>query len=360
MPSSRLFLFCVSSIFLSAPAFADDDGKPKAPTVHVEAAKAYEDTLRVSVSTVGNLRSDEAVIIRPEVAGRVEKIHFEEGSMAEEGAPLISIDDREYQAELKRAEANLELARVTYSRSKGLAGSGSASRSSLDQATANLKVAEAETDLARTRLDNTQIKAPFHGMVGLRQVSPGSYVTVGQELVNFQNCNPMKVDFSVPETSAGLLKVGQEIEIRVDAIPGKTFSGKVYAIDPQLDVNGRSLALRATIPNPDFELKSGYFARVELIVEEKEGALMIPEEALLPAGNKYSVYKIVDGKAVKQEVKTGLYRRGEVEITDGLEAGDIVVTAGQMKIREGAAVDYDALQDKKQEDGSASKDEAKT
>lgn len=360
MPFIRLQPLFISTLLFASTSFADDDDKPKALTIHVEAAEAYEDTLRVSVSTVGNLRSDEAVIIRPEVAGRVEKIHFEEGSIAEEGAPLISIDDREYQAELKRAEANLELARLNYNRSKGLAGTGSASRSSLDQATANLRVAEADLDLARTRLDNTKIKAPFHGIVGLRQVSPGSYVTIGQELVNFQNCDPMKVDFSVPETSAGLLKTGQEIEIRVDAIPGKTFRGKVYAIDPQLDVNGRSLALRAAIPNPDFELKSGYFARVELIVEEKAGALMIPEEALLPAGNQYSVYKIVDGKAVKQQVKTGLYRRGEVEITDGLNAGDIVVTAGQLKIRDGVAVDYEALEDKKSQGEDISKDEART
>jgi membrane fusion protein (multidrug efflux system) len=314
---------------------AAEDSKPAVP---VEASKVVAAPLSEQVTAIGTLLSDEAVTISSEIAGRLKEIHFEEGQPVEKGALLFSLDDSVYRAQLDDASAKLKLAAQTNKRTSTLFSNKYATAQSADEATSNLAVNTAAVELARVQLDKTRITAPFAGIVGLRHVSAGEYITAGQALVNLEAIDPVKADFRVPEKFLPAIRVGQTIKIKVDAFPEDSFEGRVYAIDPRLDVAGRSLLVRAMVPNRNQRLRPGLFARVTVLLQLKEDALSVPEQAIVPQGESQFVFKIVDGKAKLTKVKIGTRREGRVEIVEGLAAGDQVVTAGQLKIRDGSPV----------------------
>jgi len=315
-------------------AAAQDNGA----AVAVEAAKVVAAPLSEQVTAIGTILSDEAVIISSEIPGRLQEIHFQEGQPIEKGAPLFTLDDSVYRAQLADAEAKLKLAEQTHQRRTALLTNKYATAQSADESASNLAVSTAAVELARVQLEKAHIAAPFSGIVGLRHVSVGEYITSGQALVNLEAIDPVKADFRVPEKFLPAIRVGQTIRIRVDAFPDQNFEGKVYAIDPRLDVSGRSLLVRAMVPNKDQLLRPGLFARVTVLLQLKEDALSVPEQAIVPQGDSQFVFKIVDGKVQLTKVVTGTRREGRVEIVEGLSAGDQVVTAGQLKIRDGAAV----------------------
>lgn len=307
--------------------------------VPVMLAPVQAKSLDVTIESVGTLVANESVTLRPEITGRITDIYFTEGQPVKKGEKLFQLDDRMARAEVKQAEASLKLARLNFSRFEKLVNTGAATRRRYDEARAELAVAEANLDVARTRLDYTAIKAPFDGVVGLRHISPGELVNVGQDLANFVSYDPMKVNFSIPETKAAKLKIDQAIKIEVEALPDQLFNGIVYALDPQLDVEGRSVSLRARVPNPDSVLKPGYFARVKLNIARKEGALTVPESAIVPQGNQKFVYLLLPDNTVNLvPVTLGERLTGEVEILSGLHEGDQVVISGQIKLRSGAKV----------------------
>jgi membrane fusion protein (multidrug efflux system) len=192
--------------------------------------------------------------------------------------------------------------------------------------------------LARAKLQKTQIRAPFSGIVGIRNVSVGDYVKEGQELINIEDIGSLKVDFRLPESHLARLRKGLAIEIATDAMPGETFKGVLDAIDPLLDASGRAISLRARLDNPDLKLRPGMFVRVRLAFGGERQGLTVPEEALVPAGNDNFVFKVVEGKAQRAKVTIGQRRGASVEIEEGLKAGDEVVTAGQLKLRDGVPV----------------------
>jgi membrane fusion protein (multidrug efflux system) len=327
--------FLASGLALASPATMAQDAKE---AVAVEAAKVVAAPLSEQVTAVGTLLSNEAVTISSEIPGRLKEIHFEEGQPVEKGAPLFTLDDSVYRAQLADAEAKLKLAEQTHQRTTQLFKNKYATAQSADEATSNLAVSTATVELARVQLEKTRIVAPFSGIVGLRHVSAGEYITSGQALVNLEAIDPVKADFRVPERFLPAIRVGQTIRIKVDAYPDDTFEGKVYAIDPRLDVAGRSLLVRALVPNKDQRLRPGLFARVTVLLQLKEDALSVPEQAIVPQGDSQYVFKIVNGKVTLTKVVIGTRREGRVEIVDGLSAGDEVVTAGQLKIRDGSAV----------------------
>jgi membrane fusion protein (multidrug efflux system) len=306
--------------------------------VAVEAAKVIAAPLSEQVTAIGTLLSDEAVTVSSEIPGRLKEIHFKEGEPVEKGAPLFTLDDSVYRAQLSDAEAKLKLAEQTHQRTTQLFKNKYATAQSADEATSNLAVSTATVELARVQLEKTRIAAPFSGIVGLRHVSVGEYITSGQALVNLEAIDPVKADFRVPERFLPAIRVGQAIRIKVDAYPDETFEGKVYAIDPRLDVAGRSLLVRALLPNKDQRLRPGLFARVTVLLQLKEDALSVPEQAIVPQGDSQYVFRIINGKAALTKVVIGTRREGRVEIVDGLSVGDEVVTAGQLKIRDGSAV----------------------
>jgi len=327
-------LFAAAIVVAPVPVAAQNKAEP----VLVEAAKVTAAPLSEQVTAIGTILSDEAVTVSSEIPGRLKEIHFQKGQPVEKGAPLFTLDDSVYRAQLADAEAKLKLAEQTHKRTAQLFSNKYATAQSADESASNLAVSTAAVELARVQLEKAHIVAPFSGIVGLRHVSVGEYIAAGQALVNLEAIDPVKADFRVPERFLPAIKVGQTIRIKVDAFPGEMFEGKVYAIDPRLDIAGRSLVVRAMVPNRDQRLRPGLFARISVLLQLKEDALSVPEQAIVPQGDSQFVFKIVDGTAKLTKVITGTRREGRVEIIEGLAAGDQVVTAGQLKIRDGAPV----------------------
>jgi membrane fusion protein (multidrug efflux system) len=322
---------------LAAPAPAQQ-AQEETPAVPVEAAKVEIRPILERVIAVGSLRSNESVTMRPEIAGRVVSIDFDEGQAVEKGRLLLKLDDSVYQAELNEAEAQLRLAQSNFQRVEELHTKKVATARSRDEARSGLDVGTAAVALAQARLERTRIIAPFAGIAGLRQVSIGDYITAGQDIVNLEDIDPIKVDFRVAEKFLSAVRVGQTIQVGVDAYPGTVFEGEVYAIDPRIDIQGRSVVIRARLPNSERLLRPGLFARVTLVLETRPQAVTVPEQAIMPRGSEQFVFTIVDGKVKQTKVTIGSRRDGRVEIVEGLGHEDIVVTAGHLKIRDGVAV----------------------
>jgi membrane fusion protein (multidrug efflux system) len=325
--------------FYAAPAggAAQQAARPNVE-VPVEAVPVSVGPIQRRLTAVGSLRSNESVIVRPEIAGRIAEFKFQEGQRVKQGQPLVVLDDSVWRAELEQAQAALELANSNYERAVDLLKRKAGTTKARDETLAELRADQAALELAKARLDKTVLKAPFDGVIGLRKVSVGEFVDAGADIVNLEQIDPLKVDFRVAEVYVASVKPGQELDLGVDAFPGEKFTGKVYAIDPLIDENGRSILLRASLPNPDGRLRPGLFARISLVLNERDNAIQVPEQALVPQGQEQFVFKVVDGKAAFTKVKVGIRRNGMAEITDGLAPGDVVVTAGQLKIRDGVPV----------------------
>lgn len=319
-------------------ASAVSAGPPGTMALPVETAKVASIDLALDATAVGTLRSNESVVLRPETAGRIATINFRDGVPVGKGALLLSLDAATQSAEFEQARANLGLAQANQKRNQELFEKKFISQQSLDNTGAALKVQEAALALAQARLDKMRIKAPFSGVVGIRNVSVGDYVKEGQELINLEDIATLKVDFRLPESSLGQLKPGQVIEISADALPGQRFEAVLDAINPLVDTNGRAISCRARLSNADARLRPGMFVRVRLIFEKRSNVLLIPEQALVPDARTPYVFQVTDGKARRVVVKPGLRRNAQVEIVKGLSAGDEVVTAGQLKLRDGAPV----------------------
>jgi membrane fusion protein (multidrug efflux system) len=309
-------------------------GQP--PEVTVEAVKVAFAPMPQAITAVGSLRSDESITLRPEVAGRISAIGFTEGQRVAKGTLLVRLDPAVPEAEVQQARANLKLARTKFDRAVDLAKSNFISGQAKDEAENNLKVAEAAVQLAEAKLAKTDIRAPFSGIIGLRGVSVGDYVKEGADLVNLESIDTLKVDFRVPEIYLKQVQVGQSLAVTLDAIPGKTFDGKVFALNPLFDAAGRAIVIRAVVRNTETALRPGMFARVRLFTREAKDAMVIPDTALVPAGDEQYVYRIVDGKARRAKVDIGQRREGVVEVLQGLEATDSVVAGQLQDTRRGA------------------------
>jgi membrane fusion protein (multidrug efflux system) len=321
-----------------APAPGKAGGPPGGFAIGVDTVRVASSVFVDDVAAVGSLKSNESVVLRPEIAGRIAAIHLREGMPAAKGAVLVALDASTQAAELRQAEANLALSQANHRRTEELYEKKFVSARARDEAAANLKVLEAAVALAQARLQKTQIRAPFAGIVGIRNVSVGDYVKEGQELVNIEDIGALKADFRLPESYLSRLRKGQSVEVSTDAMPGQTFKGTLDAIDPLLDASGRAISLRARLENPDLKLRPGMFVRVRLAFGGERQGLAVPEEALVPAGDDNFVFRVSEGKAQRVMVKVGQRRDATVEITEGLKAGDEVVSAGQLKLRDGVPV----------------------
>lgn len=320
------------------PAGGTPGSAPGAMALPVETARVLAVDLALDATAVGSLRSNESVVLRPETAGRIAAINFRDGVAVARGALLVSLDAATQAAEFAQARANLGLAQANQKRTQELFEKKFISQQSLDNTGAALKVQEAAVALAQARLDKMRIKAPFAGVVGIRNVSIGDYVKEGQELINLEDIGTLKIDFRLPESYLGQLKPGQSVEISTDALPGQRFAAVLDAINPLVDTNGRAISCRAHLSNAEGKLRPGMFVRVRLIFERRSNVLLIPEQALVPDAKAPFVYRVADGKAARVPVKPGIRRNAQVEIVEGLQAGDEIVTAGQLKLRDGAPV----------------------
>jgi membrane fusion protein (multidrug efflux system) len=308
------------------------------PAMPVEAAPVRLGAVTDEITTVGSLQANESVVIRAEIAQRIAAIEFTEGRTVKAGDVLVRLEAAELAAQVVQAEATVDLARANVDRAKPLQAEKLLSPQAFDELNTKLKEAEAGLAIARDRLSKATIQAPFGGRLGLRQVSPGGYVQPGQALVNLEDVSSVKVDFRVPGVDVTRVRVGQAVSVRADAFPGRTFAGRIEAIDPRLDDATRSVLVRARVPSPRGELLPGMFARVAVIVAERPNALLILEQAVVPVGNDAFVYRVVDGRAAMVKIVIGQRRAGEAEVVSGLNPEDVVVIGGQMKIRDGAPV----------------------
>jgi membrane fusion protein (multidrug efflux system) len=321
--------------------------------------------LQDDAQTVGSLRSRQSVMVRPEVAGRIRSLGFKDGSAVRRGQVLVQLDDTLQRAEVKQAQAQLSIVQANYKRNQELVAQNFVAQRVLEESAANLEVAQAQLALVNARLSRMAILAPFAGTVGIRNVNIGDYVKDGADLVNLEDTSSMYVDFRLPERFQGKLKPQQTVELALDAFPGRAFQARIEALDPLLDVNGRSVGVRAVLPNNAGEsvlsgsrsvagavaapLRPGMFARVTSVFSINEAALVVPEEAIVPQGGRQFVIKVVAPEAVpavagkvppdtqfvslRQEVTLGVRRQGKVEITQGLSKGQTVVVAGQQRLQ---------------------------
>lgn len=309
------------------------------PRPSVEVATTTQSVTSTDISAIGSLLSDESVDVTSESAGRISQILFQEGNQVKTGDVLVRLDDTLALAELKDGEARLQLAQSTYERNEALQKSGAATKQSFDEAASNLEVAKAAVELARTRIEKLAVKAPFDGVLGFRAVSVGAYVQPGTKLVNLEKLDELKVAFSVPELFLSQIGPDQKVEVSVDAWPEDIFSGTIYAINPQVDVNGRALQVRAKLANTERKLRPGLLARVVVKGSDKKDVVMVPESAIVPRGSATFVYRVENGKALETAVTIGKRRAGTVEILEGLSPNVQVVTAGQSRLQDGSEVE---------------------
>jgi membrane fusion protein (multidrug efflux system) len=317
---------------------------PPPPVVAV--SQVQVETRCPSLSTVGSLETSAGIQISNEVAGTVKAFHFKSGDQVSEGQLMLELDTSTDQADLERLQAAQWLAQVKFDRVKTLIGKKLSSQSEYDEAQALLTGARASVALQRALLEKKRIKAPFTGRLGIRQVSLGEYLAVGTDIVSLDALDLMYADFSLPERTLAKLTVGQTVRIRVQAYPDEFFEGQISAITPAVDVGTRSIKIRADLANPDEKLQPGMFAHVEVLMPKEQTVLTVPDTAI--THNPYGEYVYIvessdEGhKTIYRQIETGSTRDGRVEITKGLEAGERVVTAGQVKLRNDMMVQIDS------------------
>ncbi|HKE95241.1 MAG TPA: efflux RND transporter periplasmic adaptor subunit [Povalibacter sp.] len=289
------------------------------------------------MEAIGTARANEAIDVTAKLSNRVTAIHFREGQQVRAGDVLVDFDSEQARANLEGAEAALRDSRSQFNRSRELFATHALSESQLDQVQATLSVNEARVAVARAQLNDTMIRAPFAGRVGLRNISVGSYVSPDTVITTLDDTSVIKLDFSVPEVFLAQLREGMEITGRTTAYADESFNGRVSGIDNRLDPVSRAVTVRARIDNRDGRLKPGMLMAVKLMRADTP-ALLIPEQSLVPEGNRQFVFAVRDDKANRIEVQTGRRRPGEVEIVKGLAAGDVVIVEGTQKVRDGSAV----------------------
>ncbi|HEX6131888.1 MAG TPA: efflux RND transporter periplasmic adaptor subunit [Actinomycetota bacterium] len=303
----------------------------------VETVEVVPRTLRETLTATGTLRAREAVTIRSEIAGVVDTIHFVEGASVTAGDLLLEIDDRELRAQRARVAARLELETATEARIRELLATRNASQATYDESVANLHVTQAELAFVDAQLSKTEIRAPFDGVVGLRDVAVGTYLTPGAAIVDLVAVDSLKLDFAVPERYQDALRVDMPVRLSMHGRPNR-FEGRVYAIEPSVDVETRSVRLRAVVPNADGRLRPGAFAEVEVVLDEVPDAILVPAIALVPGLRRPTVLVVRDGVVESRAVDAGLRTADEVRIEAGLAPGDRVIVTGILQLRDGMAV----------------------
>jgi membrane fusion protein (multidrug efflux system) len=308
------------------------------PAMPVEVVAARTDTVVDAILATGQVEAMQSVELRPDIEGRIAEILVREGATVARGAPLFKVDDAELRAEVAQAEADRDLARQSLARTRELLGQKASSQSELERAEATSRSTEAQLALLQVRLDRTVVRAPFGGVAGERHVSLGDYVTTSTPLLTVQTVSPQRASFQVPERYADQLKVGQQVTFRVAALPGREFTGRVDFVDPTVQLPGRTITVKAVVPNPRRELQAGMFIEVRLATAVRPHAVIIAEDAVLPIQGSTFVWVVQNGKAMRRQVELGVRTPGLVEVRSGVESGEQVVVGGQERLAEGAPV----------------------
>ena len=289
------------------------------------------------LEALGNARANESVDISTKISNIVTAVRFRDGERVKRGQVLVQLDDAQTRADVAAAQATLAESESQYNRSRELMNTQALSKSSFDQLEGTVKANRARLAAASARLEDTVIRAPFSGRVGLRRVSVGTLISPGDVITTLDDTSVIKLDFSVPENFLASLREGLTIRATAPAFPGRNFAGSVGSIDSRVDMTTRSVTVRALLANEDGALKPGMFLNVTLANDERE-ALVIPEEALTPEAERQYVFVVTEGKVSRREVRIGGRRPGSVEVLAGLRAGERVIVEGTQKVRDGASV----------------------
>jgi len=311
-------------------------GRNNAPAF-VTLAPVRAERISQKLEALGNARANESVDISTKISNIVTAVMFRDGERVKRGHVLVQLDNAQARADVAAAQAAVTESESLYNRSRELLNTQALSKSSFDQLEATLKANRARLGAASARLEDTVIRAPFSGRVGLRRVSVGTLISPGDVITTLDDTSVIKLDFAVPENFLASLREGLTIRATAPAFPGRTFAGSVSSIDSRVDIATRSVTVRALLANEDGALKPGMFLNVSLANDERE-ALVIPEEALTPEAERQYVFVVTDGKVSRREVRIGGRRPGSVEILAGVVAGERVIVEGTQKVRDGAMV----------------------
>ena len=304
----------------------------------VEVAVARVDTVRDEIAATGQIEAMESIDLRPEVEGRITDFLAREGQEVDKGTPLFKVDDAQLQAQVAQLAAQRDLADQALARTKELAQQHASSAADLERAEATARSAQAEYDLARIRLDRTNVRAPFGGVVGQRYVSLGDYVTTSTRLISLHTVNPARAAFQVPERFARSLRIGQEVSFQVAALPGRDFTGEVDFVDPVVLLPGRTILVKARVPNSHRLLQPGMFIEAHLVTALRPKAIVVPEDAVVPQEGADFAWVVVDGKVQRRPVTLGVRTPGFVEVADGVQPGEQVVVGGLERLQPGMPV----------------------
>jgi membrane fusion protein (multidrug efflux system) len=326
---------------------ADETCAEDVPPTPVFVTAPRQDRFVDRVEALGTLRANESVALTVSVTETVTALHFNDGDRVEAGKVLVEMTSDEEHAQLEEARSVVEEARRQYERVKSLEAQGTAAKSLLDERRRQWETGRARLAAIESRLADRLIRAPFGGVVGLRNVSVGALMEPGDLITTLDDDSVMKLDFSVPTTHLGALQPGMTIEASTRAYGERFFHGTVSSIDSRVDPVTRSIIVRALLPNPQRALRPGMLMQVELLANTRD-AIVIPEEALVPQGERQFVLVVDDSagnRVARREVRTGARRPGEVEILEGLTPADTVITDGTVKVRPGDRVSIRALDD---------------
>lgn len=333
------YLYVVAVLGLMACG-GDDKAITKSPSfsgLQSEILVAKEQALSESIQTTGTVLPNEQVQLKAEEGGRLIKIHFKEGAFTKTGDALFQIDDREFQAQAKNIRVQLDLAKRELKRNTALFEAQALSEEILDASANRVATLQAELDILGVRIDRCLIRAPFSGRLGLRQVSEGAYISVGQWLVTLVQDRPLKMEFEVPELYASQIKIGMGI-LATHSGYKDTLRGVIYAFEPQIDAGSRNLKIRALCSESSMNLVPGAFLNIGLKLSESANAILIPTQALIPELNGQKVFLVKNGVVKGQKVSTGIRRAKDIQISEGVQVGDSILLTGILQAREGMPV----------------------
>ncbi|HTA27803.1 MAG TPA: efflux RND transporter periplasmic adaptor subunit [Bacteroidia bacterium] len=294
------------------------------------------------IKVSGNIMSNEEVNLQSQIAGVITEVNFTEGAHISKGELLVKIDDAQYQAQLQKDEVAKQLDQVTVDRTKKLLDINGVSQQDYDIASNNLNSVIADMKVIEVSIGYCSIRAPFDGVIGLKNVSPGSYINTGTVITDIEQLSPIKIDFFVPEKYSGQLKKDDSVQFNVSGYD-ETFSGIIYAIDPKIEQTSGGMHVRALSPNKNGRLLPGQFANISIVLSHVDNAIMIPTEAVIPKVIGQNVYVYKGGKAFSEPIELGLRTDSTVEVTKGLNPGDTIITRGSMVIYPGSKVILNSL-----------------
>ncbi|HRY32785.1 MAG TPA: efflux RND transporter periplasmic adaptor subunit [Bacteroidales bacterium] len=342
-PGPRLAWMLLLPVLIACSSGKEKQSTGKDRLIPVEVFIANEGSLSQALTVTGTLIPNESVSLHPEISGRIQTILFSEGSEVKKGMLLVKLNDDEQQAQLRKLTVNESQAASEEKRKKALLDIKGISQEEYDRSLSVLLGIRADIDLLKAQIEKTEIRAPFHGICGLRNVSEGSYVSPATEIANLVQTQPLKLEFSVPERMSASLESGKEVSFFAgDA--SMALQATVYALEPVVDPSTRTRKVRALYPNPGNHLKPGNFARVEVRGQAAEDAVILPAQSIIPRLNGYDVFLLEDGKVARKAVIAGTRTDSLVEILQGIRGGDSILMTGLLQVKPGTGVRVTGVQ----------------